>query len=297
MASAELEKVVGLLRKRPLRAASVAEQRADLEAKAFPPTDAATVLLLDVDGIEGEWVTVAASDPHRRLLYLHGGGYVIGSPRTHRRLCENLAQAAGVSVLNLDYRLAPEHPFPAGLEDALSALQYVHGHGPAGEGEAAAVFVGGDSAGGGLTLAVLLAARDRGLALPQAAVAISAWTDLAVTGESIQTRAAVDPSITDLAVLKQMAAAYLGETKATDPLASPLYAEYEGLPPLLLQVGDAEVLLDDTTRVAERARAAGVEVVEEVWDDMFHVWHALAPMLPEGQAGIARAGEFLRQYG
>ncbi len=298
MASAELQKVLDLMAQRPLGggATDIQGMRAGMEETAFPATEAATVTPVEANGVPGEWVTVAESDPNRRLLYVHGGGYVIGSPVTHRRLCEGIAKAGGCSVLNLDYRLAPEAPFPAAVDDAINGLKFIQENGPNGAAAAEAVFVAGDSAGGGLTLATLLAARDRGVEQPNAAIGISAWTDLAITGETIQTRAEADPLITDASMINGMATAYLGSTDATDPLASPLYADYAGLPPLLLQVGDAEVLLSDTTRVTEKARAAGVDVVEEVWDEMFHVWHAFAPMLPEGQAAIDRIGEFICQH-
>ena len=298
MASAELQKVLGLLAERPLGQGTptLQETRDGMEASSFPATDAATITPVNANGVPGEWVTVPESDSNRRLLYVHGGGYVIGSALTHRRLCEGIARAGGCAVLNLDYRLAPEHPFPAAVEDAIEGLKFVQSNGPDGEGAAESVFVAGDSAGGGLTLATLLAARDQGVDQPNAAIGISAWTDLAISGETIQTRADADPLITDSAMVKGMAAQYLGDADAEDPLASPLYADYAGLPPLLLQVGDAEILLSDTTRVTEKARAAGVDVVEEVWDEMFHVWHAFAPMLPEGQAAIDRIGEFINQH-
>ena len=298
MASAELQKVLGLMAERPLGEGNptLEEMRAGMEASSFPATDAATVTPVVANGVPGEWVTVSDSDPNRRLLYVHGGGYVIGSAITHRRLCEDIARAGGCAVLNLDYRLAPEHPFPAAVEDAIEGLKFLQTNGPNGEGAAESTFVAGDSAGGGLTLATLLTAREQGVDQPNAAIGISAWTDLAITGETIQTRADADPLITDPAMVSGMAAQYLGDASADDPLASPLYADYAGLPPLLLQVGDAEILLSDTTRVAEKARAAGVDVVEEVWDEMFHVWHAFAPMLPEGQAAVDRIGEFINQH-
>ena len=298
MASAELQKVLALLAERPIAegGASLEDMRAGMEAGSFPATDAATVTAVDADGVPGEWVTVAESDPNRRLLYVHGGGYVIGSPITHRRLCEDIAKAGRCAVLNLDYRLAPEHPYPAAVEDAIAGLKFIQSNGPDGAGRADSTFVAGDSAGGGLTLATLLSAREQGVALPNAAIGISAWTDLAITGESIETRADADPLITDTSMIAGMAAHYIGGGDARDPLVSPLYADYAGLPPLLLQVGDAEVLLSDTTRVTEQARAAGVDVSEEVWDEMFHVWHMFAPLLPEGQAAIDRIGEWIRQH-
>jgi acetyl esterase/lipase len=298
MASAELQKVLALMAERPLGAGNptLEEMRAGMEAGAFPATEAATVTPVDANGVPGEWVVVPESDSNRRLLYVHGGGYVIGSALTHRRLCEDIARAGGCAVLNLDYRLAPEHPFPAAVDDAIEGLKFIQGNGPDGEGAADATFVAGDSAGGGLTIATLLTAREQGVDQPNAAVGISAWTDLAITGETIQTRAGVDPLITDESLVSGMAQTYLGDADAEDPLASPLYADYAGLPPLLLQVGDHEVLLSDTTRVTEKARAAGVDVTEEVWDEMFHVWHQFAPMLPEGQQAIERIGEFINQH-
>ena len=298
MASPELETVLKRMAER--QAAQAADPPADLSARrsgmeerSFPATDAATIAAVDADGVPGEWVTVAASNPTHRILYFHGGGYVLGSAKSHRRLCEDIAQASGCAVLNLDYRLAPEHPFPAAVDDAIAALSFIAANGPDGESQSDAVFVGGDSAGGGLTLATLLAARDRGVRLPDAAFGISAWTDLAMTGSSLESRKDSDPLIRDPAMLNGMASQYLGPAAAADPLASPLQGDYAGLPPLLLQVGDHEVLLDDTTRVAAKAREAGVEVVEEVWPEMFHVWHAMAPLLPEGQQAIDRIGEFV----
>ena len=297
MASAELTKVLELMGQRPLNSnATLEEMRAGMEAGSFPATEAATVTSVDANGVPGEWVTVPESDGNRRLLYVHGGGYVMGSPVTHRRLCEGIARAGECAVLNLDYRMAPEHVFPAAVDDAMAGLQFMQENGPDGPGAADSVFVGGDSAGGGLMLATLLAARERGVAMPDGGVGISVWSDLAITGESIQTRSGVDPLITDDSMVTNMAAMYLGDADPETPLASPLYADYAGLPPLILQVGDHEVLLSDTTRVAERARAAGVEVTEEVWDEMFHVWHAFAPMLPEGQQAIDRIGEFINQH-
>ena len=297
MASAELTKVLELMTQRPLNPnATLEEMRAGMEAGSFPATEAATVTSVDANGVPGEWVTVPESDGNRRLLYVHGGGYVMGSPVTHRRLCEGIARAGECAVLNLDYRMAPEHVFPAAVDDAMAGLQFMQENGPDGPGAADSVFVGGDSAGGGLMLATLLAAREQGVAMPDGGVGISVWSDLAITGESIQTRSGVDPLITDESMVTNMAAMYLGDADPETPLASPLYADYAGLPPLILQVGDHEVLLSDTTRVAERARAAGVEVTEEVWDEMFHVWHAFAPMLPEGQQAIDRIGEFINQH-
>ena len=298
MASPELAQVLDLIASRPVPEGNptLDQMRANMEAHSFPATSAATVTPVNANGIPGEWVTVEESNPNRRLLYFHGGGYVFGSPLTHRRLCEDIARAGGCAVLNLDYRLAPEHPFPAAVDDAIEALRFVQATGPDGPGAPDATFVAGDSAGGALVLATLLAARDQGLDQPAAAVSISAWTDLTNSGESITALADDDPQKSSVPMLQNLARQYLGEAEAENPLASPLYADYAGLPPLLLQVGGAEMLLSDTTRTAERARAAGVDVIEEVWDDMFHVWHQYAPMLPEGRQAIARIGEFIKLH-
>lgn len=298
MASEELQQVLKLIEERPRPLVNPTRQqiRQAMEDRSFPATEAARLTPVEANGVPGEWVTAPESDPNRRVLYFHGGGYVYGSTVTHRRLCEDIAAAGRCSVLNLDYRLAPEHPFPAAVDDAIAGLKFVRANGPSGEGEAESLFVAGDSAGGGLTLATLLAARERGIDQPNAAIAISAWTDLANTGESITSLADDDPQRSSVPMLDDLAVQYLGVGDARDPLASPLYGDYGGLPPLLLQVGGSEMLLSDTTRAADRARAAGVDVIEEVWDDMFHVWHQYAPMLPEGQQAIERIGEFINQH-
>jgi acetyl esterase/lipase len=292
MASAELQAVIDQLRENPL------DPTASLEAlRTFvpevPAPEGMRATRVDAGGVSAEWVVADSSDPDRRLLYLHGGGYVICGPATHRDLAGRIAQAAGASLLVLDYRLAPEHPYPAAVDDAVAALQWMTDNGPHGAASASTTFVAGDSAGGGLTLSTLIAARDAGIRMPDAAVTISAWTDLAFTGDTIQTRADVDPLVTD-ALLHRMRQEYLQGGEATQPLASPLYADLRGLPPLLMQVGDAEVLLDDTTRVAEKAKAAGVEVTLEVYPEMIHIFQIFAPVLPEGQRAIERIGAFLK---
>ena len=298
MASPELQQVLKLIEDRPRPLVNPTRQqiRQAMEDRSFPATDAASVAPVEANGVQGEWVTVAESDPNRRVLYFHGGGYVYGSAVTHRRLCEDIAAAGRCAVLNLDYRLAPEHPFPAAVEDAVAGLRFIGENGPHGAAAARSVFVAGDSAGGGLTLATLLAARDQGLNQPDAAIAISAWTDLAITGDYVTARGEADPLESDTSMLEELASQYLDGSNPADPLASPLFADYAGLPPLLMQVGNAEMLLSDTTRAAERARCAGVDVIEEVWDEMFHVWHQFAPLLPEGRQAIQRIGEFINQH-
>jgi acetyl esterase/lipase len=241
------------------------------------------------NGVPAEWISAPGAAQDRVLFYLHGGGYAIGSVNTHRDLVSRLARAAKMRALVIDYRLAPEHPFPAALDDALAAYQWLLAQGL----DPSKIAIAGDSAGGGLTVAALVALREQGVALPAAAVCLSPWVDLEGTGESMASRAALDPMVRPEGV-KMMAKLYLGNNRARTPLASPLYADIRGLPPLLIQVGTSEVLFDDSARLAERARAAGVDVTFEPWQDMIHVWQFFASMLPEGGKAIERVGEFLR---
>jgi monoterpene epsilon-lactone hydrolase len=277
-------------------ATTVEEQRAGYEAMAFPLPEGTSVTKVEANGVPCEWIVADGADPDIRLAYLHGGGYVIGNLNTHRHLSAAISRAAGCAVLAVDYRLAPEHPYPAAVEDAVAAYRFMRENGPNAAVGAAATFIAGDSAGGGLVLAAMLAARDAGVPLPDAAIPLSAWTDLAFTGESMETRKDVDPLITDLDSIATMANSYLNGADPKDPLASPLYADLAGLPPLLMQVGDAEVLLSDTTRLAEKARAAGVEVTDEVWPEMFHVFQHFCQAFPEAQEAVDRIGGFVRAH-
>jgi epsilon-lactone hydrolase len=277
-------------------ATTVAERRAqyDRAERVFPvPPDVGVkvVTIKPVQGPEvaGEWLEPPAAREHAALLYLHGGGYVIGSPRSHRHLAAALARAAGAATLLPDYRLAPEHPFPAAIDDAVAAYRWLLERGALPE----RTVIAGDSAGGGLTVATLLALRDRGLPSPAAGICISPWVDLTCTAPSYASKAASDPIVTGEGV-GLMAQAYLGVTDPKTPLASPLFADLTGLPPLLVQVGSEEVLLDDAVGLAERAKAAGVAATLEVWPDMIHVWHWFFPMLDEGQRAIDGAGTFVR---
>jgi len=251
------------------------------------------------ESVPCEWLLAPGTDPDRRLLYIHGGGWTAGGLDSHRHLSARLSAATGCVVLAVDYRLAPEHPFPAGLDDCLTTYHWLRRNGPAGAAPARSIFVAGDSAGGNLTLAMLLALKQRGQSLPNAAVPISPATDFNATGESYRTRADQDPILTmGPEGIRMTANVYLqGNAKPEDPLASPLYGDFAGLPPLLIHVGDAEVLLDDSTRVAEKARDAGVDVTLRVYPDMPHVWHAFAPYLPEATEAIEEIGAFVRKHG
>jgi acetyl esterase/lipase len=294
MASPQLQTVVNFLRNSPIRSGAqmpldVIRQAFDGVSTFFPLPGDATREPADADGVPGAWIRVPESGP-TTLYYLHGGGYTIGSIDSHAAMISRIARAARAEAFAIDYRLAPEHRFPAAVEDATTAYRWLLKQGV----DPASIVISGDSAGGGLTVATLVALRDAGDPLPAVAAVISPWTDLTCTGESMKTRAELDPMI-PAAETSTGAANYLGDESPTHPLASPLYADLQGLPPMLIQVGDHEVLLDDSTRLAERAKAAGVDVTLEVWDEMIHVWHFFASILPEGQQGIDRIGEFVRQ--
>jgi monoterpene epsilon-lactone hydrolase len=293
MASEELSMIVNMLRLRPLSTGpTAAEMRAGIEviASVFPLAADVTCEAVTAGGVPAEWVVAPGAVAGRVILYLHGGGYVIGSISTHRELASRLSRAAVARALVIDYRLAPEHPHPAAVEDATAAYRWLLSTGT----DPSRIVIAGDSAGGGLTVATLVAVRDAGLPLPAAGVCLSPWVDLEGIGESMTTKAVVDPMVQG-DDLRMMAAMYLAGQDPRTPLAAPLYANLAGLPPLLIQVGTAETLLDDSTRLAERARKAGVAVTLEPWEDMVHVWQIFATMLPEGRAAIERIGEFVKR--
>jgi acetyl esterase/lipase len=269
--------------------APVARQNFEQMLSAIPPPEGVEITPVEAGGVPALWSDARGAAGDRVLLYLHGGGYVIGEPMGYRPLWSALARAAGARGLGLDYRLAPEHPFPAAVEDAVAAYRWLLDQGFA----PGRIVIGGDSAGGGLTVATLVKARSLGLPMPAGALLISPWTDLACVGASISAKAEEDVSL-DLAGLQNCARQYLGSTPASEPLASPIHADLSGLPPLLIQVGSAEILLDDSNRLATVAGAAGVRVRLEVWPHMPHVWHAFGFMLDEGAQAIAEAGSFLR---
>jgi monoterpene epsilon-lactone hydrolase len=292
MTTAQLDSLVTLLRSRPAAETPVVgEVRAGFEQVGVFLGGApdAKCEKVDAGGVPAEWVAAPGCDPARAILYLHGGGYVIGSINTHRRLAYDISAASGARVLVIDYRLAPEHPFPAAVEDAAKAWRWLLQQGFA----AHRLAIAGDSAGGGLTLATLVNLRDQKLGLPACAVAISPWVDLEVVGNSITARAAQDPMVQKDGLL-WMAGLYLNGKDAKTPLAAPLHADLKGLPPILIQVGTAETLLDDSTRIAEKLHAAGVDVRLAMWPNMLHVFPLFAPILSEGRDGCLEIGSFIR---
>ena len=245
-----------------------------------------------IDGIPCLWVKAMGAEPEKLILYLHGGGYIFCSAHTtHKDILWRLSVASKCRVIAPDYRLAPEHPYPAALEDSIKVYRWLLEQGYKPEN----IVIAGDSAGGGLTYGTVLKIRDIGLPLPAATVAMSPWTDLAVTGESVITNLKRDALIPGDG-LPEGAQYYLAGASTRDPYASPLYGDPTGLPPTLIQVSKDEVLLDDSRRLAAKYRAAGVPCELELWDDMPHVWQTLAMFIPEGKTAINRIGAFISKH-
>jgi epsilon-lactone hydrolase len=291
MASPQLQMAIDAMKSmQRTPAPTLQEMRAGFEQMAAAPPPDVKCEPVNANGVDAEWITAPGAAADRVVLYLHGGGYILGSVKTHRDLIGRISRAAQARALALNYRLAPEHPFPAAVDDALAGYRCLLDNGL----RPSRITIAGDSAGGGLTVAALVAIRDAGLRLPAAGVCMSPWVDLEETGESMTTRAKADP-VVQREGLVGMAQAYLAGKDARTPLASPLYADLKGLPPLLIQVGDAETLLDDSTRIAERARAAGIQVKLEVWPEMIHVWQLFASFLPEGHEAVEGIGKFIRE--
>jgi monoterpene epsilon-lactone hydrolase len=274
------------------RNTSVAQMRSDWDTAFGGSTAAVTYERVSAGEVEGEWISPADASLDQAILYFHGGGFRIGSVSSHRDLIAQIALASGCRVLAINYRLAPEHRFPAALDDAITAYDWMLGQGLT----PANVAFAGDSAGGNLVLAAMLALRERGLRLPVSAVLMSPWTDLAATGTSYVTRAEADP-IHQRPMILALAKDYLGgQGDPCEPLVSPLYADLRGLPPLLIQVGDRETVLDDSVMFADLARAAGVDVHLQVWDGMIHVFQMFGAELSEAHQAIASIGQFLNRY-
>jgi monoterpene epsilon-lactone hydrolase len=292
MTATQLDGLVTLLRSRAVPPDyDVAQARARFEKTAVFLGGApdAKVEKVDAGGVPSEWVMAPGCDSGRAILYLHGGGYAIGSLNTHRRLAYDISAASSAKVLLIDYRLAPEHPFPAAVDDAAAAWRWLLQQGFAPN----RLAIAGDSAGGGLTIATLVNLRDKKLGLPACAVAISPWVDLEGVGNSMTTRSAQDPMVQKDGLL-WMAKMYLNGKDSRTPLAAPLHADLKGLPPTLVQVGTAETLLDDAIRIAEKMHAAGVDARLAIWPNQLHVFPLFAPILSEGRDGCIEIGNFIR---
>jgi epsilon-lactone hydrolase len=293
MASRELHELVAKLRSVKLAGDLTIEQiRAGWEkfAASFVPAADITFKAINADGVPAEWVAAPDSDSSRVVLYFHGGGYAIGSIASYRSYTGRLARATRSRLLSVGYRLAPEHPFPAALDDALASYRWLLDQAIAPN----RISVIGDSAGGGLALAMGIAVRDAGMPLPAAIVAVGPITDQAKEGASMKERAHLDPIVTHESSLAY-ARRYVGaQGNLKHPLASPLYADLHGLPPLLIMVGTHETLFDDSTRFAAKAEAAGVEAQLDIWEEMIHVWPFFADILPEGREAIDKIGDYVR---
>ena len=268
---------------------NLAELRAGMGERNEPRIEGVKLIRLKIGEIPCEWVLAPGADPDLRLLYLHGGGWVSGSGGNYLPLAADISEAAKCVVLLPDYRLAPEHPFPAGLEDCIAAHDWLVANGPSGLCPAKATFIAGDSAGGNLTLATLLALRDRKRPLPAGGIALSAATDFTLASESLKT---VHDPILSARTMPEFRDRYLVKTDPRNPLASPVFGDYHGIPPLLIQVGEHEMLREDSVRVAKKALSDGIPVTFEVWPGMVHVFQIRG--LPESREAIEQIAEFMR---
>jgi len=293
MAQNEIEAIRALLSSKP-RPVGWLERRKRLDevGSVWPVADDVKLSGGDINGLPCEWSIIAGSDPSRVLMFFHGGGYCSGSILSHRRLVTEAGRAAGVRTLAVAYRLAPEHPFPAAYDDALTAWQFLRNQNI----PAAQIAIGGDSAGAGLTIALIRRLRDAQEEVPSCAWLISPWTDLTMSGSTLSSKEAVDPLI-HKQYLNELAEAYLPPgLDPKDPRVSPLYADLKGFPPMLIQVGSAETLLDDATRLAAVAGAADVRVTLEIWPQMIHAWPLWNAHLGPGGRALASAGVFIREH-
>lgn len=292
MAQGEIDAVRTLLRSKPRPVGWAARRkRLDEVGTVWPVADDVEFTAVDVNGITGEYSIVPGSDPSRVLMFFHGGGYCSGSIQSHRRWVTEAGRAAGMKTLAVAYRLAPEHPFPAGYNDALTAWRFLRNQGI----DAAKIAIAGDSAGAGLTLGLIGRLRDANEELPRCAWLISPWTDLTMSGSTLASKAEIDPLI-HKEYLNELADAYLpARMDRKDPRVSPLYADLRNFPPMLIQVGSDETLLDDATRLAARAGGADVAVTLEIWPHMIHAWPLWNARLDDGRRAIANAGSFIRR--
>jgi epsilon-lactone hydrolase len=280
-----------LIASRP-RATELAQRRRDIDARGRQfglPSDV-TLEKVSAGGVPAEWTTTPGADRSRAVLYLHGGGYVIGSLDSHRHLAVDVGRASGARALAIDYRMAPEHPFPAAVQDALAAYRFLLDSGI----KPGRICIAGDSAGGGLVVAAMLAIRDAELPQPGCGWCISPWVDLTCAGASMLDNASRDPTVQKAGVM-EMAETYLAGADPRSPQASPIYGDLRNLPPLLIQVGSVETLLDDSLSLARVAGLADVHAELQIWPEMIHVWHLFHPMLSAGRRAIAAGGAFVRE--
>jgi acetyl esterase/lipase len=293
MDQSEINAIRTLLLAKPRPVGWIARrQRLDEVGSVWPVANDVSLAAVDADGVGAEWSMVPGIDSGRVLLFFHGGGYCSGSILSHRRMVSEAGRAASVRTLAIGYRLAPEHPYPAALEDAVSAWRFLRRTGFA----ASHIAVGGDSAGAGLTAALIQRLRVGEEELPGCAWLVSPWTDLTMSGSTLTTKDGIDPLI-HKTYLEELASAYVPEDMdRNDPRISPLYADLSGFPPMLIQVGSSETLLADATRFAAAAGCADVAVTLEIWPQMIHAWPLWNAQLEPGKRALARAGAFIRAH-
>ena len=290
MSYPELENLIETLRSRP-KVADIDERRKLMNSNAnhFPTADDVILETLSLGGVSAEKSCTPADDKEGALLYVHGGGYVIGSLDSHRHTVTEAGRAAGIPAYALDYRLAPETPFPAPVDDTLSAYRALLSR----DIKPTRIAIAGDSAGGGLVISALVAIRNAGLPQPACGWSMSPWVDMEAMGESMRTNAPNDPTV-QRDVILDYAQHYLAGADPRSPLAAPIYADLTGIAPLLIQVGAIETLLDDAVRLTQRAASAGVATRLDIWPDMPHVWHLFHPILTAGRKALEDGGEFVR---
>ena len=292
MSEPEIDAIRALLASKP-RPVGWAERRQRIEevGSVWPVADDVRLEAADLNGVPGEFSLAPGSDASRVLMYFHGGGYCSGSIVSHRRMVTEAGRAARMRTLAVAYRLGPEHPFPAALEDAMTAWRFLRAQGVAADD----IAVGGDSAGGNLTIGLINRLRAAGEEQPACAWLASPWTDLTMSGASLAAKDAVDPLI-HKAYLEELASAYAGSADRRDPLVSPLFSDLRGFPPTFIQVGSAETLLDDATRFAASAGAADVPVTLQVWPHMIHAWMMWNAKLADGRKALEQGGAFMRRW-
>jgi epsilon-lactone hydrolase len=289
----DIDKIRALLSSKPRPIGWAARrERLDAIGSVWPIANDVKLAAVDVSGLQGEWSVAPGSDTTRVLMFFHGGGYCSGSIASHRRMVTEAGRAAGMRTLAIAYRLAPEHPFPAAYDDALTAWRFLRNQ----VIPASKIAIGGDSAGAGLAVALIARLRDAHEELPACAWLVSPWTDLTLSGATLVTKAAVDP-IVHKEYLNELVAAYLPPgVERNDPRVSPLFADVRGFPPTLIQVGSAETLLDDAVRFSRAAGEADVAVTLEIWPHMIHAWHLWNAQLGDGRRALANAGAFIRAH-
>ncbi len=295
MASKQFDQLYELFKMYPLNLADGLDKMREAYnnmAVSFKPIKGAKFEEVNINGVRAEWVKMPNSDEDSVLIYLHGGGYVLGTTEMYHDMAARLASGGEVKVLSVDYRLAPENKYPAALEDSIKVYKWLLSQ----NYKYYNIMIAGDSAGGGLALATLLKIRSLGLKMPAAAVCISPWTDLAMTGKTIKTNSVIDP-VLNYDLLKYFADCCVGEEgDRCDPFISPFYADLSGLPPLLIMVGECEILLDDAMRFSNKAEFFGVESTFVVAKEMTHSWPFFASIIPEGQQAINYISEYIRRY-